>query len=288
MMKRILLTGADGMLAADLAGYLATQAGWEMTALTRAQLDITRRADVASALSALKPDAVIHAAAMTNVDDCENRRDEAFRVNGYGTENIAYYAHKAQARLVYISSCGLFGDEIKPYAEYDPVVLKTVYARSKYFGEEKTREWSRRSYIVRPGWLFGGTKAHRKNFVYNRMKEALQAPRMQSAADKFGCPTYTRHLARTILSLIETDEYGVYHLTNGGYGSRFDYVSEILRSFGLTTTLEAADSSQFPRPAPVPDCEILHNHRLTLTGLPALPDWREALDEYVCRLKREG
>nr|WP_236818894.1 NAD(P)-dependent oxidoreductase [Alicyclobacillus tolerans] len=283
----MLVTGANGMLASDLINHLASQPGYEIVGLARQQMDITRRHEVAEALTRIKPNYVIHTAAQTNVDYCETHINEAFQINGYGTENVAFYAERVGAKLVYISSCGLFGDKVTSYAEYDPVVLKTVYARSKYFGEEKTREWSERYFIVRPGWLFGGGKTHPKNFVYNRYKEALSCPVMYSTSDKFGCPTYTRHLAKKIVSLLQTEYYGTYHITNSGSASRFDYVKKIIDEFGVKTTLLPVDSNRFKRAAPVPDCEILDNMFLSMSGLSLLPDWREAIDEYIQRLKRD-
>lgn len=286
-MKPVLITGADGMLASDLINCFSTDPSYEIITLNKRQLDVTSRNEVAAAVTSLKPGYIIHAAALTNVDYCEDHTDEAFLLNGYGTENIAFYAQKVNAKFVYISSCGLFGDEIRPYAEYEPVVLKTVYAKSKYFGEEKTREWSKQYFIIRPGWLFGGAKTHRKNFVYNRLVEAQRNPQLVSANDKFGCPTYTGHLAQEIMSLLETECYGTYHVTNVGSGSRFDYVKKILESLNLKSSLQPVDSSRFERAAPVPDCEILKNFHLSINGFSLLPDWRDAMEEYIHRLKKE-
>ncbi|MCX7747427.1 MAG: NAD(P)-dependent oxidoreductase [Clostridia bacterium] len=286
-MRKILITGAKGMLATDLNAILNGSGTFEVLNLDRQQLDITDPENVEKVFTQFNPQVIIHTAALTNVDYCEEDKEEAYRINGCGTQNIASYSDRAGAKFVYISSCGLFGDEIKEYTENDPVVLKTEYAKSKYMGEQKTRETCEKHFIVRPGWLFGGSINHKKNFVYNRYLEAKQKPQIQSAGDKYGCPTNTNHLALKILELIDTDLYGTYHISNSSFGTRFDYVKKIIDSFGIDIEVVKVDSNSFKRSAPVPDCEIIKNSNLERNGFSLLPDWRDAVEEYVHRLKKE-
>ena len=187
--------------------------------------------------------------------------------------------------MVYLSTCGLFGDERRCYSEYDPVVLKTRYAHSKFLGEEAVRRVSRRALIIRPGWLFGGIPAHRRNFVYQRYLEAKDKPVVQSVADKFGSPTYTVDLAEKMLELLAADLSGTFHVTNAGGASRYEYMKCIVEAFGLPTVVEPVDSSQFPRPAPVPASEMLANLNLQFAGLEPLGPWDEAIRRYVTTLK---
>lgn len=287
MEKKVLITGSDGMFAMDFADVLSGKSGYTIVKLNRQKLDITDRNTVSSVMTQIRPDYVIHTAALSDVDYCEENRAHAFQVNGYGTENIAYYAQKVKAKIVYISTCALFGDEIKKYTEYDPVVLKTVYARAKHFGEEKTKEWCDRYFIVRPGWLFGGNKNHKRNFVYQRYREAMKYPEIYSAADQYGCPTYTRHLAHKIIELMETDGYGVYHISNSGSATRYEYVKKIVRTFGLNNKIIPVDSDFFKRKAPAPLCVMIKNENLLIKGLGFLPNWNIAVEEYIYRLKRE-
>lgn len=284
--KRILITGGKGMLASDLAAHLSGAGRYEVHPLSREDLDVTDAAQVDRAMEGLKPDAVMHTASL-HVDRCEEFPEDAFRVNAWATRMLARACERHQATLVYISTCGLFGDERKAYTEYDPVVLKTVYARSKYAGEEFIRQLCERHFIVRPGWLFGGGVRHAKNFVVRRYEEARRSSVVRSVFDKHGSPTYTRDVAAGITDLLETDEYGTYHLANRGGCSRAVYVRHILRCFGLSTEVEEVDSSHYPRKADVPACEILEGINPRFVGLAPLPSWEEAVERYVGRVKAE-
>ena len=283
---KVLITGGSGMLASDLNSILSNNPNIKILCPDRKTLDITDRKKVEEVFSMFKPDYTIHTAALTNVDFCEDYFNEAYNINALGTENIALYSEKMGSKLVYISSCGLFGDDIKEYKETDSVVLKTKYSVSKYEGELKVRNNCPRHFIVRPGWLFGGSIKHRKNFVYARYKEAQNNPQIKSAGDKFGCPTLTNHLAKKITELLETDLYGLYHVSNRGYCSRFDYVKKIIQAFGLRNEVIEVDSSSFKRKAPVPNCEALKNENLANNGFGLLDSWEEAIEEYVHRLKQ--
>lgn len=278
-MKKVLITGGKGMLATALESYYRAN-GAEVKAPTHAELDVMDRKAVADALAAFKPDYVFHTACL-HVDASENDPELAYKLNSWASAKLARACAKQKAELIYISSCGYFGDEVKPYSEYDPVVLKTVYARSKYEGEVLALRENPRTYAIRPGWLFGGSVKHKKNFVYQRYLEAQKAPVLKSAGDKFGTPTLVEDLVPKIDEIIKTGETGLYHVTNSGGGSRADYVRQIVNSCGLKTTVEAVDSSAFPRRANVPNCEILHNWNLKYLGLAPLPAWEEAIDRYV-------
>ncbi len=279
-MRRILITGGKGMLATDLTAQFTAAGRYEVFPLSRDDLDVRDAAGVDEAVVGLKADVVIHTAAL-HVDRCEEHPADAYHVNAWGTRTLARVCEQRGAILVYISTCGLFGDEHKAYTEYDPVVLKTVYARSKYEGEVFVRQFCGRHFIVRPGWLFGGSPEHAKNFVFRRYEEARKSSVIRSVFDKHGSPTYTADLAGGIAGLLETDEYGTYHVTNGGGCSRAAYVRHILRCFGLSIEVEEVDSSHYPRRANVPDCEVLENLNLRFAGRDALPPWEEAVARYI-------
>ena len=267
------------MLATALESYYRAN-GVEVKAPTHAELDVMDRKAVADALAAFKPDQVFHTACL-HVDASENDPELAYKLNSWASAQLARACAKQKIELIYISSCGYFGDEVKPYSEYDPVVLKTVYARSKYEGEVLALRENSRTYAIRPGWLFGGSVKHKKNFVYQRYLEAQKNQILKSAGDKFGTPTLVEDLVPKIDEIVKTGETGLYHVTNSGGGSRADYVKQIVKSCGLKTAVEAVDSSAFPRRANVPNCEILHNWNLKYLGLAPLPTWEEAIDRYV-------
>jgi dTDP-4-dehydrorhamnose reductase len=267
------------MLATDLA-RVASASGYQVIGLSHTELDVTQASQVREALQQVRPDVVVNTPGIA-VDTCEERPEEGYRIHTWAAGVIARQCQKTGAALVHISTCGLFGDEVRYYSEYDPVQLKTQYARSKFLGEQAAKEACARTFIMRPGWLFGGTPAHRRNFVYQRLQEAQREPVLRSASDKFGSPTFTEDLAAKILEIVETDQYGLYHVTNQGGASRYEYVKCILEAFGLDTPVEPVDSSAFPRPAPVPACEMLQNVNLKFLGLKPLGPWQEAVHKYI-------
>ncbi|MBU0629572.1 MAG: NAD(P)-dependent oxidoreductase [Candidatus Margulisbacteria bacterium] len=285
MKKKVLITGGKGMLATALEAYYLA-AGADVKAPTHAELDVLDRTAVAEAVAAFKPAYVFYTACL-HVDASENDPESAYKLNSWASAQMAMACAKQKSELVYISSCGYFGDEVKPYSEYDPVVLKTVYARSKYEGEVLAMRENPKTYAIRPGWLFGGSVKHKKNFVYQRYLEAQKTPVLKSAGDKFGTPTLVDDLVAKIDEIIKTEVVGLYHVTNSGGGSRADYVKKIVESCGLKTAVEAVDSSAFPRKANVPNCEILHNWNLKYLGLKSLPSWEEAIDRYVGAMFKE-
>jgi dTDP-4-dehydrorhamnose reductase len=283
--RRLLITGGGGMLATDLA-RVAEARGLAVSTLAHPQLDVTRAADVRAAVEGLRPDAVVQAAGVA-VDFCEEHPEDAMRVHAWGTACVARECERVGAAFVSVSTCGLFGDDVRFYDEYDAPILKTQYARSKHAGERLAVALCRRAYVVRPGWLFGGIPRHARNFVVRRWEEARRVAVVRSAGDKFGSPTFTEDLAVRMLDLLDTDAYGLYHVTNTGGASRYDYVRHILDTFALPTPVENVDSSHHPRSAPVPACEMLENLNTTFLGLPPLPPWQEAIERYVHHLRTD-
>lgn len=279
MKRKIFITGGGGMLASQIEAFYVKQ-GNDVLAPTHIQLDVLNHTNLKDAILSFKPDYVYHTAAL-HVDACEENPELAFKLNAWATANLARICSECDAALIYISSCGYFGDEIKYYSEYDSVVLKTVYARSKYQGEVLAFKECRKTFAIRPGWLFGGTTQHKKNFVYQRYLEALKSPILKSAQDKYGCPTFVNDLVEKIDEIIVIGQPGVYHVTNSGGASRAEYVSKIIKSFGLKTEVVPVNSDNFPRKADVPCSELLNNWNIKFLGLNAMPAWQDALERYI-------
>lgn len=283
---KILVTGGKGMFATDFV-RVAQEEGYTVVALGHQELDVTNASQVQKIFEALHPDFVVHAVGLA-VDFCQQNPEEAHRVHVWGTGLVARHCQRVGAALVNLSTCGLFGDEVRFYSEVDPPVLKTEYARSKFLAEQEAATHCERTFNVRPGWLYGGGVTHKKNFVWQRYLEAKANSVLKSAGDKFGCPTNTEDLSRKILELVQTGEYGLYHITNSGGASRFDYVQSVVKAFGLTNIVEKVDSSFYQRPSPVPNSEMLQNDRLQFLGLECLPPWEEAIERYVLTVKRDS
>lgn len=283
-MQKILITGANGMLAKDIYKVLYSKQKYNILCLSKDELDVTCSNNVALVFEAYRPNFIIHTAAITNVDYCEHFPQEAMRVNAQGTGNISFFCDKFNCIPIYISSCGLFGDEIKLNNEKEDVVLKTWYAKSKYNGELKLKSWCDNYIIIRPGWMFGGEKLHKKNFVYKIYNEAMEKDVLFSVIDKYGCPTYTSDLSEKIIELMTNECFGLYHITNRGTATRYDYVKKILQSFKLNVNVNPVTSEFYTRKAPVPSSEMLENQNLKSLGMELLPSWENAVEKYISTL----
>ena len=278
---KVFLTGSSGILGTDIAGQL-TQGGHEILPFTSSDIRLGNYADVKKKMHDYKPDVVIHCAAMTNVDLCEDDKHAALLTNVVGSQNMAIAADKINAKIVYISSCGVYGNgKTEPYNELDDTNPLTYHHFTKLEGEKRVKEHNKQFLIVRPGWLFGGTLAHKKNFVEARRREAETTDLLKSAGDKVGSPTYTLDLAKQIISLINADLAGTYNVVNEGCASRYQYVSEIVKLFKYTAKVEFVNSNEFPRKANMPDNECLENLNLTLNGQNHMRPWTEALNDYI-------
>jgi dTDP-4-dehydrorhamnose reductase len=276
---RIAITGAKGQLGRQL---MAAFAGHELWGIDLPEEDITQ-AEMSDRLAAWRPDLVIHAAAYTDVDGCEKDPERAFRVNAFGTQNVALAAQRAAATLLHISTNEVFdGTRRDLYREWDLPNPMSVYARSKAAGEQIVRDLlGGRFYIVRIAWLFGpgGT-----NFVTKILAAAAQSPALRVAADEFGNPTYAPDLAAAIVRLTATGHHGIYHLTNAGFCSRYEWAREIMRLAGRPdmpiAPILAAD---WPRPSRPPLHAVLANTAAAGLGI-ALRPWQEALADYMATL----
>jgi dTDP-4-dehydrorhamnose reductase len=278
---KVVVTGASGILGSDIVKELKKH-DWEVLEFTSKNIKLDDITDVRAKILPFQPDIIIHSAAMTNVDLCEDDREAAIRVNVLGTHNMSLVAAALQAKVLYISSCGVYGDgKTEAYNELDATNPLTYHHYTKLVGEQRITDHNHRYLIVRTGWLFGGDKEQKKNFVEARRKEAATSALMRSAGDKVGSPTYTVDLAQQLVVLLKADVFGTFNAVNTGQASRFDYVSEVVKLLGLSTPVEMVDSNAFPRRANMPDNEVLDNMQLRLRGLDIMRDWKSALKSYI-------
>lgn len=274
--------GGAGMFAGDMYRALEGDSSFDPIPFKLPELDITDQNAVFECITSHKPFAVINTVGPL-VDPCEDDPTMAKRINVDAVFSLASACQKVGSRFIHLSTCGLFGSEKKFYTENDPVVLKTVYARTKYEGEKIALENCENTLIFRPGWMYGGTSGTKKNFVAARLREARSRNIIQSAMDKFGSPTWTCDAANAVKQLLFHDDLkkGVFNLNNTGGASRAEYVRSIIQIAGLKTQIKEVDSSQFPRKANIPDCEMLDNSRLSSLLVKPLPHWQEALQKYI-------
>ncbi len=272
---KYLITGAQGMLGQDLQQALA---GRDVTALSRAALDVTDADAVRTAVAG--HDVVINAAAYTKVDDAEAHEDEAYAINATGAANLARAAAEHGAILVQLSTDYVFdGSATTPYPEDAPVNPVSAYGRTKAAGERLALEANpERTIIVRTAWLYG---AHGPNFARTMLRLAVSHDTVSVVTDQVGQPTWTLDLARQIVALLDAGATsGIFNGTASGQASWFDFARTIFRNAGLDPDrVTATDSSQFVRPAPRPAYSVLGHDSWRTVGLDPMRDWSSALTE---------
>ncbi len=286
---RVLITGANGQLGSDLVEALKSH---DLAPLTHADADITDLKAIEAACINYRPDVIINTAAYVRVDDCEANPDLAFKVNALGARNLAVVAEELGAKLVHLSTDYVFGGEPAkrgtPYTEFDTPVPPNVYGRSKLAGEDFVRHLCRRYFIVRASGLFGvaGSSGKGGNFVETMLKLAKERDRLTVVNDQVFSPTYTPDLAAKIARLLDTRLYGVYHVTNAGACSWYEFASEILSLGGSKTPIIPISSAQYPQKARRPSYSVLDHCSLRLQGMDDIRGWREGLGEYLKRRRQ--
>jgi dTDP-4-dehydrorhamnose reductase len=272
---KIAITGSDGQLGRALAQTLAPQ--HEIVPLPHREFDITDRAKI-TRLAALAPEVVIHCAAMTNVDGAARDPAHAFRVNAFGTQNVALACQRCNAALVYISTNEVFdGKKQAPYLEHDAPNPLNAYGKSKLVGEWYTQHLLEKFYIVRTAWLYdkGGGKFPDKILEVAARQTALSVVR-----DEIGSPTYVPDLADALAQLIATEQYGMYHLVNAGSCSRYEWAVEILRLANVPRPVKPISLAEYRRASTPPLNGALENFAAaTMLNLKLRP-WHEALAAY--------
>ncbi|MEW6189276.1 MAG: dTDP-4-dehydrorhamnose reductase [Actinomycetota bacterium] len=273
-----MVTGAKGQLGADLIDVLGK--AHRVFGFSHEDMDVTDFARVTEVIGDLSPDMVIHAAAYTDVDGCELNPDKAFKVNALGTQNVAVACQKTTSIMLYISTDFVFdGRKTEPYTEFDTPNPISVYGSSKLAGERYVSSLLLRYFIVRTAWLYG---KHGKNFVKTILRLAEEREELKVVNDQIGSPTYSLDLAQAIAKLINTEWYGIYHITNSGNCSWFDFARKILEYAGKKEVkVKPIGSVELNRPAKRPAFSVLRNYCLELRGLPALRNYEDALKEYL-------
>jgi dTDP-4-dehydrorhamnose reductase len=274
---RVLITGASGMLGRDLQAALA---GHEVTALGRGDLDVTDAAAVAAAVRG--HDVVVNCAAYTKVDDAEAHESEAYAVNATGPANLAEACAETGARLVTVSTDYVFhGDATEPYAEDLPRDPINAYGRTKAAGEELAlAAHPAGTYVIRTAWLYG---EHGPNFAQTMLNLAKTKDSWSVVDDQLGQPTWTADLAAQIVALLGADApAGIYHGTNSGQATWYEFARAVLEESGLDPErITPTDSTAFVRPAPRPSYSVLGHDAWAAAGIAEMRPWREALADAV-------
>ena len=273
----VLVTGAGGLLGGQVAWTFA-QRGTDVLAFTHKQLDITDAAVVRERIRTARPSLVVHCAAMTNVDACEEQPDLAFAVNEDGSANVAAAAADVGAPVVAVSTDYVFSGASAPYSESDPTDPIQVYGRSKLAGEERVREANPRHFIVRSAWIYGPGG---KNFLSKLPQLAETNESISAVTDQFGSPTYAPDLAEAIAVLASSEAYGTVHIVNTGRCSFAEFCELAVRLLGSRLRVDHVKLEDLGRPAPRPQDTTLVGAAWAAAGFGPLRPWEEACADFV-------
>jgi len=277
---KILILGSRGMLGSELSSAFREKEK-ELVMWDRNEIDISSKSEVMEKVVNLKPDIIVNAAAYTAVDEAESHRDLAEKVNGYAVGYLAEASKKINALLIHFSTDYVFcGENSRGYDE-NYLVTKplNVYGESKALGEKLIVEVSLKYYLIRTSWLFGRGG---KNFIETMLRLAKEGKEIKVVDDQVGSPTYVKDLAAEVVKLSESKRpFGIYHITNSGTCSWYEFAEEIFKLSNLKPEISPVSSEKFPTPAKRPHYSILLN-----TKLPFLRSWKEALKDYLVETGR--
>lgn len=265
-LQKILVTGSDGMVGSYIDFGIKTDVN---------TLDVSDLSAVKKAFKKYKPEIVLHAAAETDVDRCEKKPEHAYRINTIGTYNVAITARRFNAKMVYISTGGVFdGKKKEPYTEEDIPNPQNIHWRTKFLGEVMVRDIVPRFLIVRTGWMFGGGPKKDKKFVAKVIKQ-LHLPEIKATSDIIGSPTFGKDLIDGIKFLLKEEKIGFYHLVNKNICSRYDIAREIVYTLKASTKVTPVSFNYFNLGAPRIASEAMRSK------INIMRPWQEALKEYL-------
>ncbi|HHX68053.1 MAG: dTDP-4-dehydrorhamnose reductase [Miniphocaeibacter sp.] len=272
---QVWITGANGRIGRELTKLLNPM-DYEIFATDIDEVDITDSKRVNIFVDINRPDIIINCAGLTDVEMCEENIEMAFRVNAIGAKNLAIAANRINAKIIQLSTDDVFsGDSKSPYREYDLTNPQTVYGKSKALGEEYIKQFSHTYFILRSSWLYGGGN----KYVENIIEEAKKNGKVVVASNQIGSPTSSIELAKFILEIIDSYDYGLYHAACEGKCSRKEFAEKVLELTNIKADVEEVDNhTDFNRR---PSYSVLDNFLLSITNIYKFPKWEEALKDYI-------
>lgn len=280
---KVLVTGVKGQLGYDVVKQLESRQ-IECRGVDLADFDLTDAGAVHQYIAQYKPTTVVHCAAYTAVDRAEEDRETSFAVNVGGTGAVAVACRDIGAKMVYISTDYVFdgaGDE--PFNVQSPRKPQNQYGLTKMLGEDEVTARLEQYFIIRTAWVFG---INGSNFVKTMIRLGSEKTDLNVVDDQIGSPTYTADLAVLICDMIATDRYGVYHATNEGYCSWYDFACAIMQTAGLTARVHRVSSEQYPSKTVRPKNSRLAKTSLDAAGFCRLPTWQDALSRFILALNQ--
>lgn len=274
-MKKIWITGAEGHIGTALIDLLEG-VEYQLLPTDINEVDITKIDEVTQFVHVNRPDVVINCAGLTDVQECENNVDEAYRVNAIGVRNVALAANEVNAKVIQISTDDVFDKESRiPYNEFDNVHPRTIYGKSKEAGEKILTQLLNRFVIIRSSWIYGIGR----DFVDEVLRNVGQGKTMEVPNNQYAAPTSAKELAKVIRYFIDNEEYGLYHVVCPGSCSRYEFARTILEYSG-----KAGELNLYPvviEDSARPTYSVLDNMMLRLTGIEEPKEWKTALKEYL-------
>ncbi len=280
---RIVVLGSSGQLGAEFSNFLNGRC--ELYGFTHSELDITDFGKLSSTLKEIKPDVVINCAAYTKVDKAEEEVDTAYKVNVLGAKNAAFSAYQVGAKIVYFSTDYVFdGAKKAPYTEFDSTRPLSVYGRTKLLGERFTKEFNPNHLILRVSWLYG---INRHNFVKTVVRLSKKQNILRIVSDQRGTPTCTKDVVKQTLKLLDGDRVGLYHSSNAGETTWFEFAKKIVLNLGLKAKVFPIKTEDYPALAERPRYSVLGNYLLELEGVNIMRKWDDALKDFLDKHKEQ-
>lgn len=281
---KILVTGYSGQLGYDVV-LEGKKRGFEIIGVGHKELDITQEEQVKSYVHNVEPDAIIHCAAYTAVDNAEDDKETCLDVNVNGTKYLAAAAKSVDAKFIYISTDYVFeGTGTEPFTEEDAANPVGYYGLTKYEGEKAVQSLLDKYFIVRISWVFG---INGNNFIKTMLRLAETRDELNVVGDQYGSPTYTFDLAKLLLDMVKTEKYGVYHASNEGFTTWADFAKEIFQVAGKKVKVNSITTEQYPTKAVRPKNSRMSKDKLEKNGFTRLPAWQDALTRYIAELQEE-
>ena len=275
---KILVTGVKGQLGYDVVKALESR-GHQPVGVDHEEMDLMNNNMIQNFIMNLKPEAIIHCAAYTAVDQAEDEVEICYQINAEAVKVMAECAKKLDIPMIYISTDYVFdGTKASEYVETDIPNPINVYGASKLKGEQYVQQLLEKFYIVRISWVFG---INGNNFIKTMQRLGNEQDQLNIIHDQVGSPTYTAHLAPLLVDMIETDQYGIYHATNEEYCSWYEFADEIFKQSQLDVTLHPITTDQYKTKAKRPLNSQMSKQKLSDYGFHRLPTWQEALKNYL-------
>lgn len=299
---KVLVTGVNGQLGYDVVKEVEKR-GYQAIGVERQKMDLTSTEQIKECIETVNPEAIIHCAAYTAVDKAEDEEELCRRVNAIATKEIAECAKKLDIPMIYISTDYVFNgkksifldrknenayidysnveldkDKFIEYKENDITNPINIYGKTKLEGEEYVKQILNKYYIVRISWVFG---KNGNNFIDTMLKLSKERESLSVIDDQVGSPTYTKDLAPLLVDMIETDKYGIYHATNEGYCSWYEFAKEIFKVADIDIEVNPISALEYPTKATRPMNSKLSKQKLKDNGFKQLRNWRDSVQEYI-------